>query len=201
MSQRLLFASKPLFRPLKGSSILNVYRQHAWRQYTKEAATSSTQEVTRTTAASVKPVVVEGKFKQLARKYGPSGVLVYLGVGFIDLGFTFATIQLVGSDKVRLLEKRFMDTYRQNKERFGFKGTESTTTEHTHQEDEDEDGKPSLTSVFLLAYGIHKTLLLPVRLAITTAITPALVRKVHAWGWAKYAPRLFGVATSTVSKP
>ncbi|KAI8344095.1 hypothetical protein BC941DRAFT_407744 [Chlamydoabsidia padenii] len=193
MSQRLLFTSKPLLRPLNRTNFVNIYRQHAWRQYTKETLTRPLAQETTVTTTS------EGKFKQLARKYGPSGILVYLGVGFIDLGFTFATIQLVGSDKVKVVEKSVLDIYQQTKERLGFKKEATTTTTDTTSSSEDGqlDEKPSLTSIFLLAYGIHKTLLLPVRLAITTAITPALVRKIHAWGWAKYAPRLFGVAPKT----
>ncbi|ORX62152.1 hypothetical protein DM01DRAFT_1365445 [Hesseltinella vesiculosa] len=129
----------------------------------------------------------QGKLKELVKKYGPAGVIVYLGVGAVDLGLTFAFIQVAGSDKVKKVERYALDTMDSAKAMVGWQ-VEKRDHETAAAED---DEKPSLTSVFLLAYGIHKTLFLPVRLAVTTAITPAFVRKVHSLGWAKYAPRLF----------
>ncbi|KAI8093112.1 uncharacterized protein BX664DRAFT_328956 [Halteromyces radiatus] len=209
------FFRVPLYRNrfvLSSSFNTTLSRQQAFRYYSKPTL-SGQQQVAETTT---KPVA-EGKLKQLAKKYGPAGVLVYLGIGAVDLGFTFAAIQLLGSDKVKLLEKGIKDTYQETKERFGFKTT-TTTVNKTEQHvetndvsnnnnnnnnnkmDSTDDEQASLTSIFLLAYGIHKTLLLPVRLAITTAITPAVVRKIQAWGWAKYAPRLLGgTSVSTVA--
>ncbi|KAM0789404.1 hypothetical protein ACM66B_000231 [Microbotryomycetes sp. NB124-2] len=35
----------------------------------------------------------------------------------------------------------------------------------------------------VLAYAIHKTLLLPVRVGITIAVTPRIVRVLQSWGW------------------
>ncbi|CAO3625067.1 unnamed protein product [Cunninghamella echinulata] len=200
MSQKLaslsrVFINKSYFTP----NITPLARQFL-RTYTKEAARVKEHQVTTKEQG--------GKFKQLAKKYGPSGVLVYLGVGCIDLGLTFVTIQLVGAEKVKKIERIAIDTYHETKEKFGLK---TTTAKIEASIDSDKGGEnengivksttdnkngdlhPSLASVFLLSYGIHKTLLLPVRLAITTAITPAFVRKIHALGWAKYAPRLFGI--------
>lgn len=140
-----------------------------------------------------------GKLKELAQKYGAAGVLVYLGIGAVDLGVTFAAIQLAGQDKVKQLERGVMDTLREAKSRVLGERREQYQQQLQVQEvekkqPEEDDNQPSLASVFILAYGIHKTLLLPVRLTITAAITPAVVRKLHAWGITKYAPRLFGAS-------
>lgn len=195
MSQRLVSLSKIFInKPIYTRNMTPVVRQ-SWRTYTKEVSKIKEQQIIAKEQG--------GKLKELAKKYGPSGILVYLGVGFIDLGFTFATIQLVGSDKVKKIEHMVLETFHETKEKFGFKS--NTTIDNNNKEENkitksttinknDDDESPSLASVFILAYGIHKTLLLPVRLAITTAITPAFVRKIHALGWAKYAPRLFGVS-------
>ncbi|KAI9303101.1 hypothetical protein BJ944DRAFT_268931 [Cunninghamella echinulata] len=199
MSQKLaslsrVFINKSYFTP----NVTPLVRQ-SLRTYTKEVAGVKEHQVTTAKEQG-------GKFKQLAKKYGPSGILVYLGVGCIDLGLTFVTIQLVGAEKVKKIERIAIDTYHETKEKFGFKtttakidggidggnGNENGIVKPTAF-NKNDDLQPSLASVFLLSYGIHKTLLLPVRLAITTAITPAFVRKIHALGWAKYAPRLFGI--------
>lgn len=53
---------------------------------------------------------------------------------------------------------------------------------HKHEDDENVkdsksgSGSSSLWATAVLAYGIHKTLLLPVRLGLTAAATPAIVK-------------------------
>ncbi|KAI9250731.1 hypothetical protein BY458DRAFT_524432 [Sporodiniella umbellata] len=133
------------------------------------------------------------KLKELSKKYGAVGILVYLGVGAIDLGITFGVIQFAGLEKVKTLEKGALEIVRNAGEKIGF----HTQTPITIDMPEKDDENPSFTSVFILAYGIHKTLLLPVRLGITAAITPAIVRKIHQLGWARYFPKLLGAATAT----
>jgi hypothetical protein len=123
------------------------------------------------------------KIKELTRKYGAAGIVVYIVVGCIDLGITLGAIQLVGLEKVKALEEGVLDVVYKAGEKFGIERKQP----HTNHELVDT---PSFASVFILAYGIHKTAMLPVRIGITAAITPALVRKLHQMGWARYFPRL-----------
>ncbi|KAI9488829.1 hypothetical protein BDB00DRAFT_771789 [Zychaea mexicana] len=132
-----------------------------------------------------------GKLKELAQKYGASGVIVYLGIGMVDLGVSFAGIQFLGQEKVKQLEDTVINTVN------GWRG-KPPRPERTEETEKEEQQKASLASVFVLAYGIHKTLFLPFRVTVTAAITPAFVRKIHALGWNKYAPRLFGVAKKEI---
>ncbi|KAI8060822.1 hypothetical protein BC940DRAFT_311182 [Gongronella butleri] len=181
MSQPLLRLSQAVFRR---SLLKPGQRPYSSRPDTTTPATTGSSSSTPAKAASQ-----DGKLKQLAKKYGPAGVIVYLGIGAVDLGVTFGAIQLLGADKVQRLEQGLVDKLDQVKEKLGWEVKPKET--ENEQQTVDLSSKSSLLSVFLLSYGIHKTLLLPVRLAITTAITPAFVRKVHAWGWSRYAPRLF----------
>lgn len=148
------------------------------------------------------------KLKTLTQKYGAAGILVYLAVGCVDLGVTLGVIQLVGLEKVKALEESVLDVVYSTGEKFGIKKKQesalvedpATVTSNANSELVPlEKDAPSFASVFILAYGIHKTLLLPVRLGITAAITPAIVRKLHQLGWARYFPRLF--AASAPKKP
>ncbi|KAL0095146.1 hypothetical protein J3Q64DRAFT_1630695 [Phycomyces blakesleeanus] len=148
------------------------------------------------------PLVIEqaknapkgGKLKELARKYGAAGVLVYLGVGCVDLGAALLAIEFAGLDRVKQVEAGAADILNKTKVYIGITSEEEPKkVEEAKQADSENDNeRPSFTSVFLLAYTIHKTLFLPLRLTITAAITPAVVRKLHALGWARYAPRLLG---------
>lgn len=144
-------------------------------------------------AAKVKAEPKQSKLKELTKKYGAAGIIVYLGVGCVDLGVTLGVIQLVGLDKVKALERGVLDIVYNTGERFGIKRKEDVlVTSDSSVMNDNADEAPSFASVFILAYGIHKTLLLPVRLGITAAITPAIVRKLHQMGWARYFPRLLG---------
>ncbi|KAL7312679.1 hypothetical protein PS15m_008416 [Mucor circinelloides] len=144
-------------------------------------------------AAKMKAEPKPSKLKELTKKYGAVGIIVYLGVGCVDLGVTLGVIQLVGLDKVKALERGVLDIVYNTGERFGIKRKEDVlVTSDKSVINENPDDTPSFASVFILAYGIHKTLLLPVRLGITAAITPAIVRKLHQMGWARYFPRLLG---------
>jgi hypothetical protein len=162
------------------------------QQASKISSMASSPEIIQAAKAEPKP----SKLKELTRKYGAAGIVVYLAVSCVDLGVTFGVIQLVGLDKVKVLEKGVLDVVYNTGERFGIKRKETQVELVTMDGDEttanSEDDTPSFASVFILAYGIHKTLLLPVRLGITAAITPAIVRKLHQMGWARYFPRLLG---------
>lgn len=167
-------------------------------RFQSTATTTATEQAkAKASEAAVKGKAKAGKLKELAKKYGASGVIVYLGVGMVDLGVTLGAIQIAGLDQVQRLEQGVMDVYRQGKARV-FNTPVEPTPEVQHVRE------PSFATVFLLAYGIHKTVLMPVRLAITAAITPAFVRKIHALGWAKYAPRLFPApkpTSASIAKP
>jgi hypothetical protein len=167
------------------------YTSGKHQQASKISSMASSPEIIQAAKAEPKP----SKFKELTRKYGAAGIVVYLAVSCVDLGVTLGVIQLVGLDKVKVLEKGVLDAVYSTGERFGMKRKEQVENKLVTVDSEtihSEDDTPSFASVFILAYGIHKTLLLPVRLGITAAITPAIVRKVHQMGWARYFPRLLG---------
>ncbi|KAK4519743.1 uncharacterized protein ATC70_009983 [Mucor velutinosus] len=169
-------------------------QQQQQQQASKISSMASSPSIIQ--AAKVKAEPKPSKLKELTKKYGAVGIIVYLGVGCVDLGITLGVIQLVGLDKVKALERGVLDIVYNTGERFGIKRKEDVlVTSDESVMSSDADDTPSFASVFILAYGIHKTLLLPVRLGITAAITPAIVRKLHQMGWARYFPRLLGATT------
>ncbi|KAI7869292.1 hypothetical protein BDF14DRAFT_1783224 [Spinellus fusiger] len=207
---RLYHLAKPLGPRVASRTLFPVrkpiipYKQ-GLRYYIKDNTTTKIETLTSSpqVLAHAKSEKKVGKLKELAQKYGAAGVIVYLGIGMIDLGAVLLAIEFAGLDKVKQVEASAMDILNSAKTYVGLpvKETppEAKNIEETPQSEEEE--RPSFTSIFLLAYTIHKTLFLPVRLTVTAAITPAVVRKLHQLGWAKYAPRFLGGTAIAATKP
>lgn len=134
-----------------------------------------------------------GKLKELTRKYGWATVVVYLLFSAVDFGAVFFLINLVGAEHVRKGQDYVLDAlvYGSTKRQdvlaqagedkgngvLGF--LKSWREKHKVEDAENKKssgGNSSLWATAVLAYGIHKTLLLPVRLGLTAATTPAIVK-------------------------
>lgn len=106
------------------------------------------------------------------KKYGYVGIGVYLALGAVDLATTMALISVKGANQVREAEDYVIQKAK------GYLGLE-----HTPLDISELNEKPSLTSIFVIAYGIHKTVLLPFRLSLTAAITPSVAKRLAKMGW------------------
>jgi hypothetical protein len=115
------------------------------------------------------------KTKQFMKKYGYVGIGVYLALGAVDLAATMGFISVKGAKYVREVEDYVMGKAK------GYLGME-----HTPLEAKDLNEKPSLASLFVIAYGIHKTIFLPFRLSLTAAITPTVAKRLAKLGWVQH---------------
>jgi Protein of unknown function (DUF1279) len=115
---------------------------------------------------------IRQRLKSFMKKYGAVGAGVYLALSAVDLSLTMAAITFTGAEKVKQVEDWAL------KEVKGFFGMKHKSTPKA-----DSTEKPSMASIFVIAYGIHKTVLLPVRLGLTAAITPFLARKLRQLGF------------------
>ncbi|CAG8539891.1 17598_t:CDS:2 [Acaulospora colombiana] len=131
------------------------------------------------------------RFKHMSKKYGTPAIVIYTVISAIDLGLTFVLIQVGGAERVKQVEDWFTKTFggwitfkkdEKNsaiKEEKQDKGFTTKISETAHRQ------LPSLTSTFVIAYGIHK-LLVPFRLGLTAALTPPTVRKLREMGWKRF---------------
>lgn len=79
---------------------------------------------------------------------------------------------------------------------------EETVEEETEKENEvmEKEGEKiskspkSLMTTFLIAYAFHK-LLVPIRIPLTLALTPTVVRWLRTWGWLKDAGAISGMVS------
>ncbi|KAG1507134.1 hypothetical protein G6F46_009369 [Rhizopus delemar] len=121
-------------------------------------------------ATENKPV---SKTKTFMKKYGYVGIGVYLALGVVDLTTTAAVISVKGARQVKEAEDYVIGKVK------SWVGLKHTPVDSSRLSNE----KPSLTTLFVIAYGIHKTVLLPFRLSLTAAITPGVAKRLQAWGW------------------
>lgn len=132
------------------------------------------------------------RLKALFRKHGWTALAVYLALSAIDFGLTFALIYAVGADRVRQAEDWVLDTLgwrrkdgepgkfkkavddwkeqhpRKRSKKDSTEALEVTTTSVSPPSTKaDDSGYSAMATTAALAYVIHKTALLPVRVGIT----------------------------------
>lgn len=131
------------------------------------------------------------RLRTIMRRYGWWALGIYFLMSIIDCGLTFAAIHFYGGDNVRELERVVRDWVGLAKKEEE-PAEQSPDTEKARklvaaedQPTEWDEMIARLSTEFVLAYGIHKTILLPVRAGVTAAITPAVVRWLIRRGWAR----------------
>lgn len=140
-----------------------------------------------------------GRLKELTKKYGWATIVVYTLFSLLDFSLVFFAINLIGAEHVRRVQDVVLDTLVYGRQGSRTVSADDGTPEgngvlgflkdwrekHKQKDREhalDADGKSgnggnsSLWATAVLAYTIHKTLLLPVRLGATAATTPAIVK-------------------------
>ncbi|KAI7871277.1 hypothetical protein BDF14DRAFT_1719291 [Spinellus fusiger] len=107
------------------------------------------------------------------KKYGPVGVAVYLTLSVVDVSLTMAALGYYGAERIKQAEEWTLYTI---KHWLGISQAPPSSSSSTEQD-------LSFGSLFIIAYGIHKTLLLPFRISLTAAITPLAAKRFKQLGW------------------
>ncbi|KAI9300743.1 hypothetical protein BJ944DRAFT_170325 [Cunninghamella echinulata] len=111
------------------------------------------------------------------KKYGYVSVGIYMTISLMDFSLASALVYFKGADKVKKIEESIL---KEIKSITGIQLPSSSPSSTTSSDDH-----PSWSSVFLLAFGIHKTLFLPIRISLTAMITPTIAKKLVKYGWIK----------------
>lgn len=124
---------------------------------------------------------VSQRLKHLIKSYGWYALGVYLVFSALDFGVAFVGIKLLGAEQVSQAAayvKQFI---------FGL--LHSTPPEPGRDEIENpaagNGSHEGLYAMLVLAYTVHKTLFLPLRVGLTAAFTPRIVGWLRARGWAR----------------
>ena len=122
------------------------------------------------------------RLKTLMKKYGWYAVGVYFAVSVADFAIAFAGINLLGAD--------YVSSVAASAKAWVLGLVYSRPPEPGREEMEDVSGnvdrrgQEGLYAMLVLAYTVHKTLFLPVRIGFTAAFTPRIVNWLRARGWA-----------------
>ncbi|KAJ1326596.1 N-terminal acetyltransferase 2 [Microdochium nivale] len=174
-------------------------------------------------AAEPEPTGLSARLKKLSREYGWSAVGVYFALSVLDFPFCFLLVQVVGTERIGALEHWIMGyvkqaipdsveewwrNYRQSVKKAEIEKLGSDDiTEHIEmagwgvEEAERMNDGPgaSLGTQLALAYAIHKSFIF-IRVPLTAAVTPKVVKKLRSWGWDIGKRRNKKPASSTIDK-
>ena len=122
------------------------------------------------------------RLKHLIKSYGWYALGVYLLIGAIDFTVAFAAVNLIGAEHVsRAAASAKESVYGIFNSRPPEPGREEMDRAVAQSQ---AGGQEGLYAMVVLAWAIHKTLLMPVRVGLTAAYTPRLVNWLRSRGWA-----------------
>lgn len=122
------------------------------------------------------------RLKALIKAYGWYAVGVYAAVSATDFAVAFIGVNLLGAD--------YVNSVTAAAKTWLYDLVYSRPPEPGRDEMEEVSkivatgGQESLYAMLLLAFTVHKTLFLPVRIGVTATFTPRIVKWLRARGWA-----------------
>ncbi|KAB8243085.1 hypothetical protein BDV35DRAFT_331992 [Aspergillus flavus] len=135
------------------------------------------------------------RLKALSREYGWSALGVYLLLSAMDFPFCFAAVRFLGAEKVGHYEHVVVEAFKgavgtvlPSVQEEQFKDETNSTTDSSKDNvdgstvEKKLDEGASLWTQVALAYAIHKSLIF-IRVPLTAAITPKVVKVLRQWGW------------------
>ncbi|KAI1438471.1 hypothetical protein GGR50DRAFT_691334 [Xylaria sp. CBS 124048] len=155
---------------------------------------------------SKEPQGLSAKLKKLSREYGWVAVGVYLGLSVLDFPLCFLLVRVVGTERIgeiehyivsqvkKLIPESVRDRWhayraalKEAKEEQGNDGeTASEPAEvvgwGVEAAEERNNNEASLGTQLALAYAIHKSFIF-LRVPLTAAVTPKVVKVLRSWGW------------------
>jgi N-terminal acetyltransferase 2 len=121
------------------------------------------------------------KLKHLIKSYGWYALGMYFVLSTLDFGVAFAAINLIGAEHVSRVANAAKQVIAQTLH--GSKPAEPGQDEMEPAQST-SSGHEGLYAMIVLAYTVHKTLFLPVRVGLTAWLTPHLVHWLRGKGWA-----------------
>jgi hypothetical protein len=118
------------------------------------------------------------RLKTLIKSYGWYALGVYAVLTVLDFGVAFVGINLLGAEQVSRLVASAKTLIG------GFLNLKPTEPGQEETEKPVQGGHEGLYAMLVLAYTVHKTLFMPIRIGLTAYVTPRLVGWLSRRGWA-----------------
>ncbi|KAI5805679.1 hypothetical protein EDC01DRAFT_700793 [Geopyxis carbonaria] len=182
---------RPLLRTLHGSPLCNPLRA-SLRQPLNTPLRTLRPRFASTVPPSPPPAPGLGaRMKSLSKEYGYSALGVYLFLSALDFPFCFLLVRTVGTERIAAAEEAVLVHVRPVmiavRDMVGLppKRYVGDVEEEMGEEGvgEGEQGKKtSIWTELALAYAVHKSLIF-LRVPLTAAVTPRVVKVLRGWGW------------------
>lgn len=162
---------------------------------------------TRAKRAAAEPTTLGGKLKRLSREYGWTAVGVYMALTVLDFPFCFLLVRSVGTERIAEIEHVVVSNIKKvipesaMAKWHEFRESRKAAKEASHAETapspegaevvgwgvQEADARTaqegaSLATQLALAYAVHKSFIF-VRVPLTAAILPKVVKVLRGWGW------------------
>ncbi|KAI1453694.1 hypothetical protein F4805DRAFT_359448 [Annulohypoxylon moriforme] len=156
-------------------------------------------------SATQEPQGITARLKKLSREYGWAALGVYLGLTVLDFPFCFLLVRSVGTERIGEIEHYVVSNISKlipqsvrnwwNEYREALKSAKKERQDNGEVSEQDEAADwgveeaekrhkagASLGTQLALAYAIHKSFIF-LRVPLTAAITPKVVKVLRSWGW------------------
>lgn len=123
--------------------------------------------------------------QKLIKSYGYSALGVYLGLSMVDLPLCYLLVHLMGKEEIQKYEnsvKQYFG-YGKSDEQLEKEQRIDRIQEENEQEPEGAWFPWFSWTEFAIAYGLHKSALIFVRVPLTAALTPTIVKQLQRWGF------------------
>lgn len=151
----------------------------------KQLRLNSTKAAPRAPNLNPQPPPPTG-LRKLVKDYGYAALGVYLTLSAIDLPLCYLLVHLMGKEQIEEYENKV-------KQYFGYGKSDADLQrqqeiDKINEEAEAPTEKGALLpwfswTEFAIAYGLHKSVLIFVRVPLTAMFTPAIVRTLQRWGF------------------
>jgi len=173
----------PLFRPLRPSHLPLTYTPRASNSrlfnHFPARLTASPPPPEHESSSLPPDATRYQRLKHLFKSYGWYALGVYIVLSVLDFGVAFGLINIIGAEYVERLSssaKEFaLGMLRTKPPEPGLDELDPAPPNAGHE---------GIYAMLLLAYTVHKTLFLPVRVGLTAGLTPPLVGWLRRRGWA-----------------
>ena len=141
---------------------------------------------------------IKARLKKLSKEYGWVALGVYFGLSLLDFPFCFLAVRLAGPERIGQIEHAILTRVKSWTEPVwnmiepivgDWRKEKKAVTEAGETiEDAGEQAKrrPAAASIWTelaLAYGIHKTVVIFLRVPLAVALTPKVAKILRGWGY------------------
>lgn len=202
---RALFrTSQTLFRPRSApvSPLSRLLRSPAARRFNANSSKPPNPNPTPNLGSPDAAPSFSQRMRKLSREYGWVALGVYLGLSVLDFPFCFLAVRMLGTDRIGRWEHAVVQAFwnvvhvafpnvHQQKHAEGAVQTEagkvqdgavSDMAEVEEAEKVNAGEEATIWTQLALAYAIHKSFIF-LRVPLTAAVTPKIVKVLRGWGW------------------